>query len=234
MAKAAKYHNLWARYSPDGALSKECQELNALYSQAVDGARVSIPARLTEPPEPKPDFVLDVLSQEARAFSERMDQAIATNADSVQLDKEDAKELIRRLLSTEEPTMSEYKLVELSRRVARRFDVDFRPFLSQVNFGALAAHEKNELSMSMGFTPAAEPYIWNSLLRSDILTPSELTEKKLGGPLRVQRLYSSKVNGLYAFFEYLHRAAQDYTRRLVLLKVWFCPGSYGVDSHAGL
>ncbi|KAK7050249.1 RdRP-domain-containing protein [Favolaschia claudopus] len=52
LARVASLHAKWAHGTPLGALSPECQELNALHSQAVDGAAVKIPERLSNPPVP--------------------------------------------------------------------------------------------------------------------------------------------------------------------------------------
>ena len=58
-----------------------------------------------------------------------------------------------------------------------------------------------------------------SLMRSEILHPQDLEDRKLGGPLRLQKLYSSTVQGRSAFFEYLREATENYERRLLILKV---------------
>ena len=58
-----------------------------------------------------------------------------------------------------------------------------------------------------------------SLIRSEIVTVDDLGSRKLGGPLHLQRLYSSSVQGRAAFFEYLKDSLQNYRRRVILLKV---------------
>ncbi|KAJ3824830.1 RNA dependent RNA polymerase-domain-containing protein [Lentinula raphanica] len=220
MAQTSALHNKWARYHPQGAMSPQCQELNALYSQAVDGAHVKIPERLRKPPEPPEGsrFVLTELFQAAQTWSQGflVRQGVAESA-SVSVDEAD--ELIKRLFSVSESTVSEYKLLELARRIARKHDINFRPYLSYINYGALQTHEKYELAQTMEMSPEEEAYMWNSLLRSDIVSPKELTDKKLSGPLRVQRLYSSKDVGIHAFFGYLVRAMQNFTRKLVIFKL---------------
>ncbi|KAI0051209.1 RdRP-domain-containing protein [Auriscalpium vulgare] len=221
MARTAALHNKWARYAPDGALSRECQELNALYSQAVDGARITIPERLKNPPVPEDEsqFILNQLFAQARHFSQQFLENEG-NAPYSELSQDHAHELILRLFSVEESNVSEYKLVNMARAIARKHNIDFRPYLPHVNFGALLAHEKNELAATLDLPPQLRNPIWNSLLRSEILTIADLTEKGLAGPIRVQRLYSSKSIGLYAFFDYLSRAMQEYTRRLMIIKLF--------------
>ena len=58
-----------------------------------------------------------------------------------------------------------------------------------------------------------------SLIRSEIVTVDDLGGRKLSGPLHLQRLYSSSVQGRAAFFEYLKDSLQNYRRRVILLKV---------------
>jgi hypothetical protein len=220
MARTTALHNKWARYSPQGALSRECQELNALYSQAVDGARVQIPDRLRTPPDPPEGamFVLTALADAARAFTQQWLAAQGAVQHSP-LAREDAEELVHRLFGVEESTLPEIKLVNLAYALARRYSLDFRPFMTHINWGALTTADKYALAMSLDMDEREQGYMWNSLLRSDIATVRDLVNKKLGGPLRVQRLYTSKTLGLPAFFDYLVRAMQNYTRKLVIIKV---------------
>ncbi len=56
-------------------------------------------------------------------------------------------------------------------------------------------------------------------MRSEILQPRDLEYRKLGGPLRLQKLYSSTQQGRAAFFEYLREATQNFERRLLVIKV---------------
>lgn len=221
MARTTALHNKWARYSPQGALSKECQELNALYSQAVDGARVNIPERLRSPPEPpegSEPFILTVLGDAFREFEHNF-LLQEGPAEHGQLSRDDADDFIIRLLTIDEPMRSEAQIVNLSHKLARRHGLDFRRYFSHINWSALGTAEKKALSTALVMSPVEEAYMWNSLLRSNIVTNQDLSLKRLGGPLRVQRLFSSRAVGRTAFFEYLVRAVQNYTRKLVLVKV---------------
>ena len=55
-------------------------------------------------------------------------------------------------------------------------------------------------------------------MRSEILQPRDLEDRKLGGPPRLQKLYSSTQQGRAAFFEYLREATQNFERRLLVIK----------------
>ncbi|KAJ3928984.1 MAG: RNA-directed RNA polymerase [Lentinula lateritia] len=218
MAQTTALHNKWARYHSQGAMSPECQELNALYSQAVDGAHVKIPERLRTPPEDS-KFILVELFKAAQTWIQAF-LIKQGGANFAPVSVEEADNLIRHLFSASETTISEYRLVELARRIARKHGIDFRPYLSYINYGALQTHEKYELAVSLRMSLEEEAYMWNSLLRSDIVSSKDLADKKLSGPLRVQRLYSSKELGLHAFFGYLVRAMQkNFTRKLIIIKL---------------
>ena len=63
------------------------------------------------------------------------------------------------------------------------------------------------------------PNILSSLVQSEILRPRDLEDRDLGGPIHLQRLYSSSIQGRAAFFEYLQDALQNYKRRIIIFKV---------------
>jgi regulator of nonsense transcripts 1 len=103
--------------------------------------------------------------------------------------------------------------------IARQHSIAFRPYLPHLDLGALSTYEKYALSAAVGLKPEDDPYIWNSLVRSDILTSRDLEQRNLKRVLPLQRLYSSKTNGLATFFKYLRIAMQEFTRKLLILKV---------------
>lgn len=222
LARVASLHQKWARNSPEGALSTQCQELNALHSQSVDGARITIPERLRTPPESEEPYVLDVLADAAEKFAAEYLRSSSTKT-SLPDSREDAEALAVQLLKSQESftALSEYEIFNLANSLATKFKFSLRPHLPHLRIDALTALEKHAISLSLHLPSDTESYLWNSLIRSDILTQRDLSERNLGGPLRMQRLYSSKVQGLASFFEYLQLAVQDYTRKLLILKV--CP-----------
>ncbi|PCH35526.1 RNA-directed RNA polymerase [Wolfiporia cocos MD-104 SS10] len=218
LGKIAALHAKWVRCSPKGAMSDECQDLNALHSHAVDGASVKIPERLLSPPDLGTPYIVELLQAAARQF---FDMFMQTQSETLQVDslpKDTAEDILAQFLSSEKTAMSEYEVVMLATEFARKNNIDLRPHLCHIDFGSLGTAEKHALSMRLGLTPEKDPYIWNSLIRSEILRPRDLDTRNLGGPLRLQKLYSSSVQGRAAFFEYLREAVQQYKRRLMILK----------------
>ncbi|KAF8709476.1 AAA domain, partial [Rhizoctonia solani] len=228
LGRVASLHNKWAR-TLKGAMSPECQELNALHSQSVDGARIRIPERLIKPPEVTDPFVLDVLITEAHIFSKRFLTTEAVHFDKLEyITAGDTLKTIMSLDGSAFPTLTENEIVQLCRRFARRNMIDFRDYLYHVDFSALSANEKYALCSALDLNPESHPFIWNSLLRSDVVPGFVLAEQNLDGPLPLQRLYSSKIQGRQAFFEYLKRATTDFMRKLIIIKVLGTDDRFGV------
>lgn len=201
-------------------MSSECQELNALHSQSVDGARIKIPERLLTPPEPTTPYIIDLLSEAAANFVSKFEQnAIESNIYPSDISREDAEQLIVQLLRSEQNAVSEFEIFNLALKLARKHDINLRPHLAHLQFSALTSEQKHSISFSLGLTYEEDLYVWNSLIRSDILTPRDLEQRQLNKPLPLQRLYSSRISGLRTFWQYLHMATQDFTRKLLVLKV---------------
>lgn len=219
LAKVASLHQKWIRSSPWGALSSECQELNALHSQSVDGARIKIPERLLTPPESDIPYIIDVLGAAAREFSSRfLESHPISEPDLITHSKEHAQELIHSLLGSTQNALSEYEMFGLAFSIARRCLIDFRPYLAHLDLGAFTTQEKYALISAVHLKTEDDPYIWNSLVRSDILTSRDLEQRQLNKVLPLQRLYSSNTNGLATFFQYLRIATQEFTRKVLILK----------------
>ncbi|KEP53488.1 RNA-dependent RNA polymerase [Rhizoctonia solani 123E] len=218
LGRVASLHLKWAR-TLKGAMSAECQELNALHSQSVDGARIRIPERLTKPPEVAEPFIIEVLVTKARSFSQSFLATKAVYFD--RLEPRIAEAALKTLMSLDSsafPASSENEIVQLCRRFARWNMLDFKDYLNHVDFSALSANEKYALCSGLNLSPESHPFVWNSLLRSDVVPGFVLAEQNLAGPLPLQRLYSSRIQGRQAFFEYLKRATTDFTRKLIIIK----------------
>ncbi|KZT63464.1 hypothetical protein DAEQUDRAFT_778932 [Daedalea quercina L-15889] len=218
LARIVALHSKWVRCSPKGAMSDECQDLNALHSLAVDGAPIKIPDRLKTPPEPKDPYIIDLLQAAAKQFFDDFMQLEPDALEMSSLSPDDAAEVLTKFLSREKVAVSEFEVVTMAAAFARRNGIEMRPHLSHIDFGALTSAEKHALSIQLDLSPERDPYIWNSLIRSEILKPRDIANRDLGGPLRLQRLYVSTEQGRAAFFEYLRDATQQYKRRLMILK----------------
>ncbi|KAL4068636.1 RNA dependent RNA polymerase-domain-containing protein [Scleroderma yunnanense] len=221
LAKVVKLHSQWLRATPKGALSSECQELNALHSQAVDGARVKIPDRLLTPPTTEGKYILDILAEAAEEFHKQFTQPEAVELDTDTTPAEDTEDVLAVLFKCKPNAISEYELFNMALKFARKFSMtaeELKPYLAHLDVGALAAHEKHAISTTLGLTPMEHRRLWNSLMTSDILTPRDLQQRQLNRPLSMQRLYTSRINSPTTFFQYLKIASEQFTRKLLILK----------------
>lgn len=221
VARVSALHNKWAIASPEGALCAECQELNALHSQSVDGAVITIPERLKNPPEPVGPFIIDLLRERGEAFEanflEQRSNVVAMRESEVQ----EPKILLERFLMNKKAinALSEYEIFDLALRFSRKYKFDLVPFLSQIDVSALGAMEKHTMSSALSLSRIDFPYIWNSLFQSSILDSTDLNVHGLDTSCSLQKLYSSTEHSQATFFEYLRRATQDYTRKVLLIRV---------------
>lgn len=163
MGRVAALHQKWVRLSPAGAMSAECQELNALYSLAVDGGSVKIPERLVKVPQnvTQEPYVLDILHDAARAFAERFRQIEPEEPDGGAASVDVAEDMILRLLSSEKATMSEYEMLCKAAAIARQYGVDMRRYFSHIDFSALTVAEKYAAANILAMTDDEIPYVWN-------------------------------------------------------------------------
>ena len=212
-------HAKWARSSPEGALSVQCQELNALHSQCVDGANIRIPDKLATPPEQKEPFILDLLEQASDEFSTRFTESASRRTEIFSVDQLDGEGLLSQLLKSNQSALSEYELFNLAYRLATKYSIDLRPYLAHIDMSSLTTAEKYTITTILSLSAVEHPYIWNSLVRSDILTPEDHYQRNLKHPFALHRLYSSRINGLATFFEFLRTTTQDYTRKVLIFQV---------------
>jgi hypothetical protein len=231
VARVSALHAKWARSSPDGALSIQCQELNALHSQCVDGANIKIPDKLATPPEQKEPFILDLLEQASVEFSTRFSESASRRTEILTVDQLEGERLLGQLLKSNQSALSEYELFNLAYRLATKYSINIRPYLAQIDMSALTTAEKHTIATTLSLSAMDYPYIWNSLVRSDILTPRDLYQRNLKHPFAIHRLYSSRNNGFTTFFEFLRMATQDYTRKVLILQVCSEPIIFGLSNY---
>ena len=232
VARVSALHAKWARSSPEGALSVQCQELNALHSQCVDGANIKIPDKLATPPEQKEPFILDLLEETSNEFSTRFAESASRRTEILIVDQLEGERLLGQLLKSNQSALSEYELFNLAYRLATKYSINIRPYLAQIDMSALTTIEKHTITTTLSLSAVDYPHIWNSFFRSDILTPRDLYQRNLKHPFSLQRLYSSRINGLTTFFEFLRMATQDYTRKVLILQVGLEPITFDLRKQS--
>lgn len=178
-----------------------------------------IPDRLSNPPETDEPFILDLLATEAEGFSKRFRESLPVYDLARDLPQDDAMQYIRQLLRGERRAFSEFEMFNMAVIIAKKRGINLRPMLSYLDLGALTVEQKYVVSSTLGLTTEEDRYVWNSLFWSDILTDRDLKQRKLATRMPLQRFYSSKTSGLRTFWQYLKICVQDFTRKILILKV---------------
>lgn len=161
LARIVNLHNKWVRYSAKGAMSDECQDLNALHSLVVDGGSVKIPDRLLHPPTDfDVPFVLDLLREAAKAFHDEFMQGTDISGER-HGDIVDPEDLLVGLLTSEKLAVSEYELAMMAVRFAGKHQLDISKHLGHIDFSAFSTAEKHAFSLTVGLTPQKDPFVWN-------------------------------------------------------------------------
>ena len=159
MGETSRLHSEWVRCSKEGATSKECQELNALYSQCVDGARIRIPDRLRKPPTPSDPFIVDILNEEATSFARKW----LVQQETLPVEQEDAEAIISVLVTTQDQTLvlSEVEVIRRCIQLARKHQIDLRPYFPHFTWGALSTSEKYEICQALQLNEEDRKMVWN-------------------------------------------------------------------------
>ena len=162
LVRIVNLHNKWVRLSPKGAMSNECQDLNALHSLVVDGGNVKVPDRLAHPPTVSDTpFILDQLREAAKEFHDEF-MAVSASVESHDItDEETAEDLLVKLLTSEKLAVSEYELSMMAARFAQKHRIDIRKHIGHIDFSAFSTAEKHAFSFYLGLTPQTAPYLWN-------------------------------------------------------------------------
>jgi hypothetical protein len=203
----------WARLK--GPMSPECQQLNRLFSQCVDGNRIKVPNNLESPPQPPPEatFILDTLHNAAKALIATRQRA-SPNYDGYNFD---AMEL---LLNRDDVAMSEFELIKMTYRWCRRNDAGLAEFLHLLDPNCLTADEKIWLLNQLPPSVELSSIVLNALCRSSLIDESELRPYKLNYPgLRWKCIFDSTQDRLAIFLDEVMKALELFHRKLIVIRV---------------
>ncbi|KAL3462793.1 hypothetical protein BJX64DRAFT_136699 [Aspergillus heterothallicus] len=201
----------------DGALSRECQELNRLYSLSVDGNRIKIDDRFTNLPpldeNVRDSFVLNMLHREAEKESQHINTIRGT------FERLDSRETIETLLS-QPRSCSEFLIIQMTYEWCRRTrEAALREFLPYFNLAALGIEQKYWLLQQLPVELDLPALVMNGLMDSEILQPHELQPFRLDLPgMRWKRIFSPE-NRLANLFEVLEKTFVHFHRKLLILRI---------------
>lgn len=203
----------WARAK--GPMTAECQELNRLFSQCVDGNRIQIPGKLKTAPSPDPDsppFVLDYLHERAVASIKAV-YPVSKHWNDLPTD------VVELLIARDDIAISEFKLIQLTLRWCRTHAMQFQDFLHYFDCNVLTSEEKIWLLEQLPVVPGSPALINNALCSSNILDGNELRYFSLDDSLvRWKCVYDSARDRLATFLEAATTNMESFQRKLIVFR----------------
>jgi hypothetical protein len=210
--------NLYLKWARRGnAMSPQCQQLNRLFSQCVDGNRIKVPQVLEDPPEPPPDaprFILDVLHDASTAFITNV-----TNGSELLSDDQDV-DIMDLLLSRDKIAISEFELLQLTMRWCIQNSVDILDYAQFLNFSALTDEQQSWFLCSMPPSATTPAFVRNGLLHSALVGPDEVRRFGLDHHnLHWKSVFNSETDRMGRFMNTVSRSLELFQKKLIILKV---------------
>jgi len=221
-ASLGRVKNLYMKWARLGnAMSPQCQQLNRLFSQCVDGNHIKIPEnlrafeKLEDPPEPRPSvapFILDTL-HEACVMLILQTANLHTEA-SVDPD------IIDFLMSRDKLAMSEFELLQVVLRWCDQNGGSLLDYSHHINFSALTDEQQIWILGRLPPSVTAPSLIRNGLMQSDLIYPPELRRFGLDHPrLRWKPVFKSSVDRMGRFLPTTCRSLEAFHKKLIVLNI---------------
>ncbi|KAL8732802.1 MAG: hypothetical protein Q9181_003829 [Wetmoreana brouardii] len=202
----------WARLK--GPMSAECQELNHLFSQCVDGNRIKVPKHLEDPPRPQHSaspFILDVLRDLAGTYPS---VHVAAQMVDVSYDR------LQLLLSRDDVAFSEFELLQMTMRWCTKHRCSMEDFLEYFDFSKLTDEQKGWIVAQSTPSRNIPDLVMNGLQQSTILTKAELEYFRLDHyGLRWKKVFDSSSDRLGRFMDVMSRTLELFHRKFIVLKI---------------
>lgn len=204
----------WARQK--GPLSPECQQLNRLFSQCVDGNRIKVPANLEDCPTDAEDtqpFVLDTLHATAKSFIQQRSPASG-----------DIRELtldaIQMLLCREQIMMSEFEMIRLTWVWCAHHGESFSSLLQYFDFSLLSDEQKAWMIAQLPPERGLAALVSNGLLQSNLVTPNDLQSFALQHPqLHWKCVFDSTRDRMANFLDATTQVMELFIKKLIIFQI---------------
>ncbi|KAI2628893.1 RNA dependent RNA polymerase-domain-containing protein [Hypoxylon sp. NC1633] len=204
----------WVRVK--GPMASECQELNRLFSQCVDGNRIEVPRRLEVVPKPKNDgtpFILDELHERAKE---------TITADKIQRDGLEGYDFgaTELLCSRDNIAISEFEIIKLVFRWCRKNDAELQDFLHFFDLNVLTAEEKAWTLSQLPASSGVPSLVLNALCSSSLVSEGELRRFDLHhSNIHWKRVFDSSQDRMATFLEEAAKSLELFHRKLIVLRV---------------
>jgi hypothetical protein len=221
-ASLGRVKNLYMKWARLGsAMSPQCQQLNRLFSQCVDGNHIRIPENLKvfkeleDPPEPKstvPPFILDCLHEACM-------QQIQRTA-TLKPDLQDDTSIVDLLLTRDKMTISEFELLRLLMQWCDRHSVDIMVYSHTIDFSALTDEQQIWFLARLPPSSTAPSLVRNGLLQSEFVSVQELRCFGLDhSHLRWKPVFRSTVDRMGRFLPVVCRSLETFHKKLIVLHI---------------
>jgi hypothetical protein len=221
-ASLGKVKNLYMKWARLGnAMSPQCQQLNRLFSQCVDGNHIRIPEnlkafeKLEDPPEPRSSvapFILDVLHNACADL-------IKSTA-NLKPEVQDDPDILDMLLIRSKLAISEFELLQVVIRWCDLHSIDVMEYSHHIDFSALTDEQQIWLLSRLPCSRTAPSLVRNGLLQSDLVSPQELHRFGLDHPrLHWKPVFRSTIDRMGRFLPVVCRTLETFHKKLIVLHV---------------
>jgi hypothetical protein len=221
-ASLGKVKNLYMKWARLGsAMSPQCQQLNRLFSQCVDGNHIRIPEnlkafeKLEDPPEPCSSvapFILDVLHNACADL-------IKSTA-NLKPDIQDSPDIMDVLLTRSKLAISEFELLQVVSRWCDLHNIDVMEYSHHLDFSALTDEQQIWLLSRLPCSKTAPSLVRNGLLQSDLVSPQELHRFGLDHPrLHWKPVFRSTIDRMGRFLPVVCRTLETFHKKLIVMHV---------------
>ncbi|KAI4918204.1 hypothetical protein J4E90_002585 [Alternaria incomplexa] len=221
-ASLGKVKNLYMRWARLGhAMSPQCQQLNRLFSQCVDGNHIRIPddlkefTKLEDPSEPKHTVapsILDVLHDACTQLILQADNTRPNDCDEV--------DVMEFFLARDKMAMSEFELLHLLLRWCKHSGEDILEYSHHLDFSALSDEQQIWFLGCLPPSATAPSLVRNGLLQSELVTPDEVSKFRLDQPhLHWKPVFRSSTGRMQRFLPTVSQALGIFHKKLIILTV---------------
>lgn len=196
-------------------MSPQCQQLNRLFSQCVDGNRIRVPQQLEDPPAPSesaPPFILDILHEASITFIEKQSTIIAYTGSE--------PDILDLFLSRDKVALSEFELLQLAMRWCRENSTSILEYAHFFDFSALSDEQQIWFLSQLPPTATIASVVRNGMLQSDLIGPDELARFNLDHHrLHWKAVFRSSTDRMGRFISTLCRTLEDFHKKIIVMSV---------------
>jgi regulator of nonsense transcripts 1 len=206
----------WARAC--GPMAEQCQELNRLFSQCVDGNRIRIPQKLEKAPTPPDDALPFILDDVHDAAKQLVQQALRSNYGKA-LDGHDF-DAVELLLSREDIAISEYELLRMTLRWCRKNGARLEDLLHLFDLNVLTSEERGWILQQLPASQDIPALVRNAVRSSSLLPEAAATRFQLNHHgAQWKRIFDSSQDRLATFLDTASKTMGLFHRKLLVLRV---------------